>query len=56
MQFTVKVEWQQSDGSITSSAGATVELEPCQSAADVGLKPVDGKRILNRLGQVVVEG
>ena len=55
MQFTVKVEWQQVDGSIASSSVATVDLEPFQSAADVGLKLVEGKHILNRLEQIVVD-
>jgi hypothetical protein len=32
-----------------------VDLEPCQSVADVGLRLVEGKRILNRLEQIVVD-
>ncbi len=55
MQFTVKVEWQQNDGSIASSSVATIDLESCQSAADVGLKLVEGKCILSRLEQIVVD-
>lgn len=55
MQFTVKVEWQQNDGSIASSSVAKMDLEACQSAADVGLKLVEGKCILSRLEQIVVD-
>jgi hypothetical protein len=55
MQFTIRVEWQQDDGCLASSSVATINLEACQSAADVGLKLAEGKRILNRMEQIVMD-
>jgi len=54
MQFTVKVEWLREDGSIAGAEVGSVDIGVCQSAADVGLKLADGKRLFSRLQEIVV--
>ncbi len=54
MQYRVKMEWKQEDGSIATAELGQVECGRCQSAADVGLKLADAKSLLARLQQVVV--
>jgi hypothetical protein len=54
MQYRVKIEWNQEDGSFATAEFGQVECGPCQSAADVGVKLADAKPLLARLQQVVV--
>ena len=54
MQYRVKIEWNQEDGSFATAEFGQVDCGPCQSAADVGVKLADAKPLLARLQQVVV--
>ena len=54
MRYTIKVEWEQEDGSVATAEPGTLEAHSCQSAADVGLKLADVKPLLTRLQEVVV--
>jgi hypothetical protein len=54
MQYTIKAEWEQEDGSVIVAELGTIEGEACQSASDVGLKLADVKPLLTRLQEVVV--
>ena len=54
MQYRVKMEWKQEDGSIATAELGQVECGRCQQAADVGLKLAAAKSLLARLQQVVV--
>ena len=54
MQYRVKMEWKQEDGSIVTADLGQVECGRCQSAVDVELKLADAKSLLARLQQVVV--
>jgi hypothetical protein len=49
MQYRVKIDWKQEDGSIVTADLGQVECGRCQSAADVGLKLADAKSLLARL-------
>jgi hypothetical protein len=45
MQYRIKMEWKQEDGSIATAELGQVECGRCQSAADVGLKLADAKSL-----------
>jgi hypothetical protein len=54
MRFTVKVEWQQEDGTVTTAELGRIDSDALHSAADLGLKLSDTKPILaafHRLNQ-----
>jgi hypothetical protein len=54
MRYTIKVEWEQENGSLVTAELGIVESSVCQSAADVGLRLTDVKPLLSRLQQLVV--
>jgi hypothetical protein len=54
MRFTVKVEWQEENGSVATAELGKIESAALQSAADVGLKLSDTKPILVQLQDVVI--
>jgi hypothetical protein len=54
IRFTITVNWQREDGSITTTQLGTMDRGACRSAEDVGLQLADGKQILGRLQEIVV--
>jgi len=53
MQFTVKMEWEQEDGTVGMIELGRIESGAPQSAVDVGLKLSDTKPILSQIQKVV---
>ena len=53
MRFTVKVEWQQEDGTATTAELGRIDSDALHSAADLGLKLSDTKPILAQLQNIV---
>jgi hypothetical protein len=53
MRFTVKVEWQQEDGTVTTAELGRIDSDALHSAADLGLKLSDTKPILAQLQNIV---
>jgi hypothetical protein len=53
MRFTVKVEWQQEDGTVVTAELGKLNAGGLRSATDLGLKLFDTKPILTRLQNIV---
>jgi hypothetical protein len=53
MRFTVKVEWQQEDGTVTTAELGRIDSDALHSAADLGLNLSDTKPILAQLQNIV---
>jgi hypothetical protein len=54
IQFTITVNRQREDGSITTTQLGTLDSGDCRSAEDVGLQLADAKRIPGRVQEIVV--
>jgi hypothetical protein len=54
MRFTVKVEWQQEDGTVATAELGRLDGGGLHSANDLGLKLADAKPILARLQNIVM--
>jgi hypothetical protein len=55
MQFTVKVEWQQEDGTVAMAELGRIDSDGLNSATDFGLKLSDTKPILAQLQKIVTK-
>jgi hypothetical protein len=53
MQFAVRVEWQQEDGTAATAELGRIDSDALQSAADLDLKLSDTKPILAQLQNIV---
>jgi hypothetical protein len=53
MRFTVKVEWQQEDGTVATAELGELDAGGLRSATDLGLKLSDTKPVLARLQNIV---
>ena len=55
MQFTVKVEWQQEDGTVATAELGRIDSEKLNLATDLGLKLPDTKPILSQLQKIITK-